>query len=172
MKRGWLLAVASLPVLMSAGCWFSPEPSYETHFYGLMDAEAQSWPFTVAGVLNESGVVNRMVYRTGSGERVVDEYRRWLQSPEVMLANYFRDGAQTERAGLPVFELRVYRFDADLSRKTVNLGVEWRRADAGASAAEWVNFRCEAPLEDATSEAMVKAFSVCAEQLGKELEHK
>lgn len=158
---------AAVLALGTAGCGvLSPEPSYATDFYTLA-APPETFPESLQfrNFSNQSGVANRMHYLTGDGEMVIDEYRRWSQSPELMLTNYLRR-AFSDREGAPVLDATVFLWETDVDAQCVSLGVE-----AQLNGSQALRFRriYSAPFASMTPEAMAAAFSECAGQLAEDL---
>ena len=154
-----LLALTA--ALAGGGCGglLNPPKPKPIAYYALPgggDDGASGAGFDIDGIANDSGAGPRMRYTSVSGEVIQDEYRRWADSPEQMVANIlrsdFQGGAARLRASLFCWEIRP-------AEQKVRMGVEWNWRGRDARRAVYT-----ADTADRTPEAFAAAFRQCVAQ--------
>ncbi|MHB9139090.1 MAG: hypothetical protein ACYC4Q_06780 [Victivallaceae bacterium] len=174
-----LLAVFSATLL--SGCIFSV-PYREVGYYDLNRAE-RILPDGARVKVNifkniETGKY-KMVYRDGESRVIVDDYNKWVQTPDLMVSRYLQaafsnDKVTTEEQGTSEFEISgtVFMFAIDLKSRKTMLGVSYKiAANRAGSEQDVLSNSCvlTSAFDREDPAEFSRAMSMCAELLAKRL---
>ena len=124
MRVRWLVLAAALAGGGCGGLLNPPEPKPIAYYTlpGRGEFNGGRTGFVLVGIANDSGAGPKMRYTSASGEVVQDEYRRWADSPEQMVANALRSDFPGGRARL---RADIFCWEILPAEQKVRMGVEW-----------------------------------------------
>ena len=174
-----LLAVSAAALL--TGCIFSV-PYKEVGYYDLNSPEKPLSDGTRVKVNIFKNIETgkfKMVYRDGESRVIVDDYNKWVQTPDLMVSRYLQaafsnDKVTTEEQGASEFVISgtVFMFAIDLKSRKTSLGVSYKiTANQSGSEKEALSNSCvlTSAFEKDDPADFARAMSMCAELLAKRL---
>jgi uncharacterized lipoprotein YmbA len=174
-----VLAVSAAALL--TGCIFSV-PYKEVGYYDLNSPEKPLSDGTRVKVNIFKNIETgkfKMVYRDGESRVIVDDYNKWVQTPDLMVSRYLQaafsnDKITTEEQGASEFVISgtVFIFAIDLKSRKTSLGVSYKiTANQSGSEKEVLSNSCvlTSAFEKDDPADFARAMSMCAELLAKRL---
>lgn len=180
--RGSLIVVTSAILIAAclAGCggWLvGSQPYQEVKYFALKTPE----PLPDRGV--DVNVVilrmlgpsrNKMIYRDGSSQVLIDDYNKWILPPGAMVRQYLQTSFSTDgerpvvaSRGSYILSGSIVVFDIDLLAKQVSLGMDYKLSATGnlthhVESSRIVHIPYVAQTPEAFAEAMSKAAGAMA----------
>lgn len=176
-----LMSGAAFSLLVLGGCsLFERAPYRETATYEWIFAPPAvatlQVPVELGTVFNRTSAGRRMLFTGADGRVDADDYSRWAQSPENMLANYldkyFAAAApeKGERSGeARRISLSIYRFELDSVSRKAHLEATYRMTRPGGMEKSG-KLVASAPCDFAGGPASCnRAMSECAAKIASEI---
>lgn len=174
MKSALLIAGIGLLTLINGGCGVFREPYMPTDYFDLPQAKARGIVEIIVDTINNATAAKqRMLYRTDQGRVLVDEYNRWIQSPDQMLFRYL--SAATPHTPEPndwYLRAVLTAFSIDWVKSECVIGLNYEltsHRSGGTDIMRSGKLRVSAPFSERTPEAYAAAFAICADKLADDL---
>jgi hypothetical protein len=179
-----LAVVSCLSAALLCGCSIiGHEPYRAPNYFDVVPLKGELHPdakYSTLGVSSASQFSDRMLFRTGDGERVeFDEYNRWVATPEGLLRRYIELSFAPPSSSAPGLSVKILRFELNKEAKTATVELSFKilkdaqtyesfRVSGEAAAKD-----CDAPsFSSAMREALGKAAAGIASHLGKKNDSK
>lgn len=166
--------------VLLAGCIFSV-PYKEVGYYDLNSPEKilpDGATVKVDIFKNIETGKYKMVYRDGESRVIVDDYNKWVQTPDLMVSRYLQAAFSSDKAaeGQEISEFgisgTVFMFMIDLKSRKTSLGVSYKITSNNPDRkTEVLSNSCvlTAAFEKENPADFAGAMSLCAEMLAKRL---